>query len=267
MELVHIVPHKYLPLVVNKEWQFVVSPDVSVEQIHFLNHQKGTYKIIVDNGAFEGKAEAFGKVMECALRLDGKVEVVLPDVLFDAESTKLRIHDVLPLLKEFPQFSWMVVPQGSNVIEYQDCVSWCLQLPIQTIGFSYVAIFKSLGTGGNSIRASFIHKMNHALEFETYDKKFHCLGLGRSPFELEFLKSIPYIRSCDSSLAARATVQHIDLSNVMGRDWQLYQRRPEYFFLLKDLDETLLLHNINFLDDVVSGKVLCELTWFTAAKG
>lgn len=152
--------------------------------------------IIVDNGAAERDTPEFKKIVHLANGI-GASEIVLPDVLTDAEATLELITD--DVLKLVPPRRRMIVPQGTNEEEWFICLDALLRrcsYSIETIG-----IPKHMEPRVPGGRAALLARM--ALEYGPLigHRHIHLLGVYNDPFrEISAASAICDVRGIDSGM-------------------------------------------------------------------
>jgi len=155
-----------------------------------------TSYVVLDNGEAEGNQLTFEELHEVMSYINPS-EVVIPDSLYDKNSTISKMKDFTSFLKTK---CWkykgklMAVPQGYDGSEYVECAKILAdQGCIHTLGISKFMIQKEVN------RRTFI---SHLLFSEGIQKEIHVLGLN-SLDELRDLKDLDNsIRSLDTCYAA-----------------------------------------------------------------
>jgi hypothetical protein len=142
---------------------------------HYTERRKAGDYIIMDNGACEGSLVGGATLMEAAKAVDAQ-EVVVPDVLDDAEATvRTAIEFVHTFRKEFQKRSLMVVPHGHSDEEWLWCADQLLRrLPDwePVIGLPKRQDYNHNGEGRRAL-AKFLH-------VEHPEVRVHLLGSGRN---------------------------------------------------------------------------------------
>jgi len=207
---------------------------------NMYQHLDGDNFIILDNGAAEGDAVPDGHLMTMAATL-GPNEIVLPDVMEDAERTVLRTKAFLWTFRPFIQdnvdaFGFMAVPQGYNVGEMKDCIKEFIQFEeIKTLGIPRHLVAKD--HMGRYVLCDWLEKEKLHTRFAV-----HLLGTsGDYPTEIRYIATdFPWVRSVDSSMPYNYTIagQRLEDKHKVTR--------PEGYFE-KDwkLNDVLLQHNID----------------------
>ena len=198
--------------------------------------------ILLDNSAFE--LEQQGKGLDANLVLDAAElinpnEVIATDVLFNGpatiESTKQFIQKMIDR-GVFGKYQIMGVAQGKTKQEWWDCFERLLNLPINTIGLSKLAVpvsyFGEKESSGcvSMSRTECVRDIaNHyGLNTETIrGKRIHLLGGDNwLPWEINQQKQYPWIRSNDSS-AAVWYGKHNKIFNREGKIENIILDKPD----------------------------------------
>lgn len=178
--------------------------------------EKNRFKIL-DNGLYE-KREACSVdwLLETARKLHVD-EVIVPDVLYNAESTVKSAESFFNSIsqKETDEFNWMAVPQGKTARDWLVCHKALVEMPdINTIGLSKLSIPECFGGSVRKSRKRCFASIDDYWEFKlTIRKTYHCLGLG-NPIEVSEMPS--WVRSCDSSIAYYKGKHGTRFSTVYG---------------------------------------------------
>lgn len=167
--------------------------------------QDQAYRIILDNGAAEGKADV-GMLYKMAELLHPS-EVVCPDALRDMDKTLKLFHAHALDLSKYAE-RVMIVPQGNTVVEWVECLQKMMtsrewdELPRITIGIPKV--LDSFPGGRSSVMA---WMDDNALVHDVY---FHLLGQQRDVGQVvRLLNYFPYIRSWDSTWPYACALRNI----------------------------------------------------------
>ena len=176
--------------------------------------------IIMDNSAFEleeqGRGVAVDSIIEAAKKV-GADEIVVPDILFDAEATIDSAKDFMSYIKKnhsdmLGYVKFMAVPQANNRKDWWHCYNELLDMPdITTIGLSKLSIpesFMGNHTEPLNVFKSRGHVVHQIITDNNMPSKFgketHLLGSDNGGiFELwlyYYLKANEWIRSNDTSM-------------------------------------------------------------------
>ena len=268
MKICHIVPANYIGVCNQDSFMHLL---ISQEALKNKKYQeayrekslKGDF-IIMDNGAFEyGDAAPLDDVIK-AVELVHANEMVLPDKYLDGEITVKRVVNALNELekKSYRPVSLMAVPQGKTEREYMKCFAELFSIDeIDTIGFSYGAIGKAfekdLRLPQMLLRPTVISYINQLhFDLRSSNKKFHCLGIGGHPMEIELLKKFEFIRSVDSSKAFVCAVDGIDIKETLPANYITPERSDDYFNIQVSEDVVELVQkNIETMEEYNKEKV------------
>lgn len=209
--------------------------------------------IILDNGANEDKIIKGAELLSIA-RSIGASEIVAPDVWKDVNETISEtsnfLNDHSDELVEY-DFGVMGVVQGKTVEEIQECVIYYAQQPrITTIGIGFnnydLVEFPTINpTQRNSLARHFIVRFINSI----CKKPIHLLG-NYNPYELNFYKGIPNIRSTDSS--SPVLCAHYDIAyGEHGLD-EKPSKFLDFFGTLTPEQEELAKKNIDTLQGWIS---------------
>lgn len=178
----------------------VVLEDRSYAEWYRGAHNRGDY-VIMDNGAAEDERLSLEDVIRAA-ELCGADEIVIPDVLGDAEqSIVLAEYTANYLWRHWAReaFNWMIVPHGRDLLEWIECYGRMLQY-VHTIGANTVGVPKYIeGMNGEGGRAKAVQLLCNA-NIMRWGRDIHLLGVHSEPFrELEAAVGVfPHIRSIDT---------------------------------------------------------------------
>lgn len=152
---------------------------------------------ILDNGNYENLEPCTLQELEDAAEIVGATEVVLPDDLWEYESTMFRTHQALanPKVRYWP-YRKMAVAQGKTWSEVLACALELASLSgIHCVGIPKYAAYDTFRDNPYNIKGRLIIANRVALT----GQKVHLLGCGIGA--AEFLGSrIDLIRSTDTSL-------------------------------------------------------------------
>lgn len=196
-------------------------------------HNRGDF-IIVDNGAAEPGDERipFETVLDAAeyVRAD---EVIMPDVLYNGESTVAYTTDP-SVLEQVPVRNRMIVPQGTSLEEWIECFEHIAG----KIEFRSVGIAKHLEKSAKGGRAAVVRWLHNQRWTRIVD--VHLLGIWEDPLaEIDrACTSYSGIRGIDSG-APIAYAQHgmtMEAAGHYSLDWVASADRS----LIKSNIKTLL---------------------------
>jgi hypothetical protein len=165
--------------------------------------------VILDNSAYErGSSDSIDDLLQALVHLEEPAEIVLPDILRDAEATlDVAMKAILRLEDEgirFTKTKIMAVPQGKNPEEWKQCLDAMLAgLPdFHTIG---IPVLCEEWIGGRYGLAQHIPEQ----------MEFHLLGWGRyKPTEPALIASgFPNARSIDTAKPLHYALHSIDLND------------------------------------------------------
>lgn len=209
----------------------------------FYKKQHDAY-VILDNSAFE-LGEAMGNAaMLQAMAYIKPDEIVLPDILFDAEGTLQRVTDFLaeysPLLPMDTHF--MAVPHGNSIEEYLECYKKLAAMP-QVYALGIGTLYNRVFEGGRKAIFEALQEQG-----TLSSKPHHLLGLGDGGnIELEGLKKFAEIRSCDSSAAYIQAKQGITL--VAGKTYKKIDQKINFSDLYDEAVAVRMQHNLQLLQE------------------
>lgn len=197
MEFYHIVPPECLSAVevLHPLSRMMVLGQKLVSDFDYRERcramsRKGT-RIIVDNGAAEHDQPAFREIAKAAEYIEAS-EVVLPDVLYDADQTLTNLLNRRNYALVPPK-QRVVIPQGRTVEEWGNCY-WILR---QKISFGVLGVPKLL--------EQFPGGRPSALDRVWADPAYsvHLFGIWSNPYReiTQALKVSKRIRSIDSGAA------------------------------------------------------------------
>jgi len=261
MKMASIVPQNYLDMTAESDFHMALAHLVGKAGFEkytafFTNRKKGSF-CILDNGVVEGEPMTIADVVDRAILIHAD-EIILPDVLKDAEATMRDTMNALDYLKErfgsldaLP-FKLMVVPQGRDEEDWLQCAKYMVRnLPIHTIG-----IPKHLNEtcGRRDGRLYAISDLGDLVGAELTNNsiEIHLLGCATTPLEvLTIAKAseqgiIPEVRSCDSAIPYVYARNNLKFSDSDRPD------KEPIDFKLGCCNEMLLAYNIlawNFVGD------------------
>lgn len=154
--------------------------------------QRGGTFLIVDNGAAEFDQPPFEAIVEKCNAV-GASEIIMPDVLFDADAT-IKATCSMEARKLVPPSKRMIVPQGRNIQEWAVC--------LHTIHEQLSGWYRSIGIpkhvesmyGGRPVA------VKHLVDLGFTGKNIHLLGAYRNlVLETQRCAAVyPGIRGADS---------------------------------------------------------------------
>jgi hypothetical protein len=203
MEVATIVPVPYLNLVENYTYHLalthILKQSKKYSDFYKKQSEKGAY-VIVDNGAAEGACEPIETILEYAENIDAN-EIVLPDHIYDQQSTLHASHEALNyVLKHIPSSGCkkiMVVPQGKNFKEWCDCASIMASWGVDVIGISKFCTPKY----GKKSRLKLTEFLHNQVIPEYPHIKIHLLGCWDFPLEITEIVQTYKVRGTDSAIA------------------------------------------------------------------
>jgi hypothetical protein len=246
MKLALIPPISRIDDIFRSDYQLVLP---NIDSIDYYEHyrtarRRGDY-IILDNGAAEG-AMISNRLLE-DLATDLMVnEVVLPDVIADADNTKLAVENFAPFADHV--FNYMAVVQGTtwdeciDLVEYYNTVDW-----ITTIGIPRHLIET---IESPEIRAALAQHF-----YDAYGPRFMIHLLGTAPSVINELHK-------HHTAFEYAHVRGVDTSAPFNYAWGGFMvardnvvPRPEGYFQmpLSEIRNGLLEENIKTMQEWVNG--------------
>lgn len=224
MYIAEIVPVNFLHLTENHTFHMclahlVLKNDEYASFYRRMSHE-GKY-VIMDNGACEGESLSDEELFEAYDRVNPS-EVILPDILKDAEGTINRscvFYNNNQGKLSSKGYNIMIVPQGT------DLRSWisCAEKMNREIPHNCIGIPKWLG----SIRPA--NRVAAALYAQDLEDQIHLLGCSEPPMVIQMCGILcEKVRSCDSAFAYLCCKARYD--HIHG----LTQRPDEKIDFLKD---------------------------------
>jgi hypothetical protein len=194
--------------------------------------------LILDNGAAEGSTVSDKYLLTIAFQL-GADEIVLPDVIRDAEETIKRGKQFLQHMAESqikPPNLMGVLQSTGPAKEWQTCLEEFAKIDMVTT----IGVPRHFVNYDKYMRHQVLTWINY-----WYKDRFqvHLLGMNsRFPSEVANIsREHPWVRSCDSSLPYNYTIAGWGLSAVNRR----VERPANYFDTVADVDTVLLYKNID----------------------
>jgi hypothetical protein len=204
--------------------------------------------IILDNGLAEDQMVSNEKLFQRAMHYRAD-EIVLPDVMEDAQATLDRSAD---FLAEFhtEDFKFMGVLQSQGDI---GSIHRCIE------GFAKMPKVTALGVPRHLVDKDLFMRLQVCqLLSDDYNRdrfEVHLLGTNsKKPHEIKGVaNSYPWVRSCDTSMPYNYTMAGLDLSEAHTQ----INRPPDYFDVRRTLNADLLYKNIDTYKRWARG----ESTW------
>jgi len=197
----------------------------------------------LDNGVSEDKRPLAVYEFQAYIDLVGPSEIILPDYLGDAESTRAAAF-VYSVRYQGAQ-RLMAVPQGKTLDEYVDCAFYFAGLPqIGTIGVS-----KYLPKYCGATRREFLERIRDAGLHNRTSLQWHLLGLAESLRELaDLAMDFPWIRGIDTCYPVLASMMGKSIINdrtIVTSPKGFEHAGPYEYWPVKQQTETLweLLHD------------------------
>lgn len=211
MEIATIVPTSHLCFTEQDGYKMALAHVAKEDRRYFEFFKETEGFTILDNGAAElGEGVGFDSFYEMAMKLEPD-EIVVPDVLLDAEATIQRAQDFYESgMYLGPWDRRMGVPQGKTLEEYRESLAYFLEQEwVTTIGISR---FVSKIDINYSHRWTLLARIPELLES---DKEIHMLGCSTDPLEFCTIdRRLPgRIRGADSGIAAIFTQAGMRLAN------------------------------------------------------
>lgn len=196
---------------------------------------------MLDNGAFEGMKTSATKLVELAIRMNVN-EVVIPDVLHDAEGTIKALeefhHETLQLrITSAVGLKYMAVPQGRTIIECMDCLEEFAKYHfVTTVGLPKHLVRTVTRTARVQL-ASYIRTK--------WGSRFEIHLLGGSPIWPQEIRSARRydVRGMDTSLPYFYAYYNTRIGRAMREE------RPEAYFVRtrEEFNLDLLYENVHAL--------------------
>lgn len=238
---------------------------------HYERQRERGAWILLDNSAHEdGQGADPEKLIYQALHLNAQ-EVVVPDVLDDADATlessvnALEIWNNLGLKEQISHLRFMYVPQGEDYRSLVYCFDNLIKAHIYNarqqrnrLGFS-IGISKDYETFDGGLMRFLdeeVAPMHRAFQKNGIDVEVHMLGWGRDLWALnEIAKKHTFLRSTDS--AKPFVYAHSDI--LLDQPWNppAYPGRPEDYFNVTLTEEQVRIAQIN--SDVFTALAAGEL--------
>ena len=261
-KLAHIVPRDLLYVTVGNQYHMslahLIKSDADYRNFYRRMVASGRY-VIMDNGAAENAQLDIKDLYEC-WRAVRPTELVLPDTLYDKDSTLEKARSAIEYFREMGVYSkFMAVPQGKTFEEWKECAKELIQIPdVHCLG---VSKFLNIGLHDLDIRYKAVA---HIAELQnTYhrdDVEVHLLGCDAGPSEPgKIFKDFNFVvRGCDTALAYIFAQAGVELKPESTRP------EGEMSFLENTLEsvETLTsaIEQFNNIAGVVNS--VGDYTWF-----
>ena len=233
MHLALIPPNSMLQQISNQQVTLLLPYQLRMLPAAFALEVPG-YRIL-DNGAAEGAMWSVGQLLELVdmYFID---ELVLPDVMGDAEATRKLIEEWAPIIREKrPELKLMAVCHGTSSSRLYENFQWMLYNKyIDTIGLPRI-LCHSLP---KRIRVTMLEWYRRETDMP---KPIHCLGAYYGwPGEIIEIARTEAARSMDSSLPF---VTGLAGFKIMP-DEQFVVRRPErYLHVVPSAHEEVLIND------------------------
>ena len=196
--------------------------------------QRGHY-LLLDNGAHENAhGEPIETLMHKAMLL-GAHEVAMPDVLEDAERTAERTLEALAwiadnrhLYEEAGCPRLMVIPQGSELLEWQLCLSLIVQGVERSGGFLKAPPVVGISKDYDHWEGGIEHLVESVAPLHGNGWDVHMLGVPRRVRAVRNIaERYPWVRSTDS---AKPYVYALEGLLMFDSPTPQYPGRPKKFF-------------------------------------
>lgn len=215
--------------------------DSRYKEHYILQRSMGSY-LVLDNSAHEqGEGNDPIELMTQARNI-GAQEVVVPDVLFDAERTveaAISAHEAWGSWfgsDEIPAL--MYVPQGQNYTEWRECLTDLVRVHRYSANRANMPPHLVLGVSKDyemwdgglfRILEETVKPLRDHLLSEGVKMQVHMLGWGRDIKALEIIAHrFPWIRSTDSAKPFVYALSGIRIN--IDKDTEEYPGRPDDYF-------------------------------------
>jgi hypothetical protein len=179
--------------------------------------QADGYKIL-DNGAAENRVPTFHQLMRLAKKFSVD-EIVVPDVLGDANATIKMARVFASHAHKHPEFKYMGVLQGHDYPSILKCAHFYAVCDwVTCIGVPRL-LCDSIHT---RVRTTIVEALSEQNDWERFE--WHMLGSSRWIVEPSVLASLPRIRSMDTSYPCYMSLLG---KNVVEDGWE---PRPKSYF-------------------------------------
>lgn len=210
--------------------------------------------VLMDNGAAEGDQPSNEEILSLAKEIN-PTELILTDTLYDSADTVRRSTEALNLYKEGGlTCGFMVVPQGKNLEDWEDCLRKLLALDgVTSVGVSkFISMWEEKGyceVSGDDARYKALEVIEKVVAETGKDVGVHLLGSHIGVFEIKRVKdAFKRVRSSDSAFAYIAAQAGVEVG--------LDVRRPkgEIDFVDGVVDEDLLDKNLQSIRDLLNSE-------------
>lgn len=230
--------------------QYLLTDEVYREYYRSLG-MRGHF-IIVDNGAAENNTPPFDDVVSVANYI-GASEIVLPDVINDAEATLALLFDSRAL-KLVPPHKRFIVPQGKTLSEWFMCFNeLTIGIGVRSVAnHSYACIGISKYYPAVNGRAEVLRALFSVLPSWEQPFSVHMLGIAGTPYReiLNLVRTAPWVRGIDTG-APVAFAQNHAVINTRTEDSFSLAWEPGF-------STTTTTLNIHALHSALGAKVMVE---------
>lgn len=266
MKTAYIPPIPHLKDFGEGDFHLILSHLLSDQEYrdHYLDQRKRGAWLLLDNSAHEdGRGADAEQLMYQALDLDVQ-EVVVPDVLDDADATlELSISALETwnqmcrksekLAAKIPHLRFMYVPQGENYDRLVYCIDNLVKAHVYNARQQHLRMDFSIGISKDYERFKgglmrFLDEevapMHYAFAKNGVDVQVHMLGWGRNLWELsKIAKKHTFLRSTDSAKPFVYGLAGIRLDP--SKEAPPYPRRPADYFACEMAPAQAYISNIN----------------------
>lgn len=231
MKVATIVPTRHLPLIAGGDYYMALAHlvrDPEYAAFYRIQSALGNY-VLLDNGVVEtGTPMGIHELLETAESIKA-TEIILPDVIGDAETTLLQARECIPLAQS-RGLKVLAVPQGRTPSEWAACLRELLSwYEVNTIGISRFSPVPRL------------EALWLVPELRASNKEIHLLGCGGDP-EQE-------VRAIEWAFPGRIRGVDSGVASFYTKGWEVMlpgKPRPqvEVDFANDVLNEGLLRENI-----------------------
>jgi len=245
MQVATILPTAYLEVIKDRPYHMALAHLIGRDKTYTEFYARMVTEnafVILDNGVIEtGRPMSIESIITKADMI-GAQEIILPDVLEDAEATLDAVCETIEYARSHYKGKLMAVPQGKTFEEWIDCAKLMLEMDVDTIGIPK-RLTKIAGRDGrlNALRE---------LAWSLRGRDVHLLGCWENPIECTMIqraadnKQIVPIRGVDSAIPY-----------VYARDDMLISQGPrpsgDIKFSAHDANFAKLLRNIEIWENSV----------------
>ena len=139
MKIATILPTAHLWMENGEEYHLCLAHQMNnwAYEFFFRKQVRGGKFVILDNGAAENGVPMKIDSLLSVVRMLGCQEMVLPDVIHDAEATMRLSHEAFTKANRMmPTLNLMGVPHGKNIDEWTSCAVEMCSWGVDTIGIS-----------------------------------------------------------------------------------------------------------------------------------